>query len=302
MRGPGNERRTCLEEPKMIILMGATGTVGSALMARLSGDGVRARALAHSPQGRTAIESQGLDPVEGDFDQPETLDAAFEGCDRLFLLSPPHPEQAQREKVTIDAASRAGVLHVVAMSVMGADRSSPSAFARWHADVDEHLVESGLDYTILRPAGFMQTHLWPIATLRSEDRWYGMTGDGAAAFIDAEDIAAAAAAALTATSHSRSIVELTGPVAISMPQAADELGGITGRPITYVDVPEEDYRSNLGRVGLPDWLSDAIVALYRGIRAGHAATVTDGVQRLTGHPARDYREFAETHRSDLVNR
>lgn len=284
----------------MIILTGATGTIGSALMTRLSAGGVRARALAHSPSGRTAIASQGFQPVEGDFDKAKTLVAAFQGCERLFLLSPPHPDQAEREKAAIDAASRAGVSFVVALSVMGADASSPSAFARWHADVDEHLACSGLDYAILRPAGFMQTHLWPITTIRDEGRWYGMTGDGAAAFIDAEDIAAAAAAALTGPNHSQSVLELTGPAAISMPQAADELATVTGRPITYIDVPEEDYRSSLDSAGLPDWISAAIVALYRGIRAGHAATVTDGVQRLTGHAPRNYRHFAEAHQSDLA--
>jgi len=285
----------------MIILTGATGTIGSALMGRLSQDEVRVRALAHSGAGRTSIESHGLEAVAGDFDQPETLVSAFAGGDRLFLLSPPHPNQVEREKAAIDAARGAGVSHVVALSVMGADRSSPSAFARWHADIDAHLIDSGLEYTILRPAGFMQTHLWPMETARSEGRWYGMTGDGAAAFIDAEDIAAAAAAALTGATDGRSVVELTGPAAITMPQAAAELAEVIGRPVTYVDVPAEDYRSNLGRVGIPDWLADAIVALYRAIRAGHAVTVTDGVQRLTGLPARGYRGFAEAHKSDFVD-
>lgn len=285
----------------MIVLTGATGTVGSALMRRLAGAGVQARALAHSAGGQAAIESQGLDPVQGDFDKPETLISAFEGCDRLFLLSPPHPDQTEREKAAIDSARRAGVSYVVALSVMGADPSSPSAFARWHAGIDEHLANSAMDYTILRPAGFMQTHLWPVATVGSEGRWYGMTGDGAAAFIDAEDIAATAAAVLTDTTDGQSVVELTGPAAISLPQAATELAGAIGRPITYVDVPEEDYRSNLDRVGLPDWIADAVVALYRAIREGHAATVTDGVQRLTGSPARVYREFAEAHKSDFVD-
>ena len=285
----------------MMILTGATGTVGSALMRALPHDEVRLRALAHSGAGRTAIESHGLEAVVGDFDQPETLVSAFAGGDRLFLLSPPHPNQVVREKAAIDAAKRAGVAHVVALSIMGADRSSPSALARWHADIDEHLIDSGLEYAILRPAGFMQTHLWPIETVRSEGRGYGMTGDGAAAFIDGEDIAAAVAAALTGATDGRSVVELTGPAAITMPQAAVELAEVIGRPVTYVDAPAEDYRSNLGRVGIPDWLADAIVALYSAIRAGHAATVTDGVQRFTGLHPRGYRGFAEAHKSDFVD-
>ena len=283
----------------MLVLTGATGTVGSALMARLSQDGVRARALAHTPGGRSAIEGRGHEAVDGDLDDAEGLVSAFEGCDRLFLLSPAHPDQARREKAAIDAARRAGVSRVVALSVMGADVGSGSAFGRWHAEVDEHLAHSGLDHTILRATGFMQTHLWPVPAVRGDGHWYGMTGDGAAAFVDAHDVAAAAAGALTADTVDRSVVELTGPAAISMPQAAAQLSETIGRPVSYVDVPAEGYRSTLGGAGVPDWMADSVVATYQQIRAGHAATVTDGVQRLSGRPARSYREFAEEHRGDF---
>lgn len=283
----------------MILLTGATGTVGSALMAELATNEVRTRALAHSSAGRAAIENHGHEAVTGDLDDPEGLGTACEGCDQMFLLSPPHPDQAAREKAAIDSARRAGVSHVVALSIMGADPSSPSVFARSHADIDDHLAASGLEYTILRPAGFMQTHLWPVATIRSEGRWYGMTGDGAAAFIDASDVAAAAAAALVDPSSSRQVVELTGPAAITMPRAASDLADTIDRPVDYIDVPEARYKDALVGAGLPPWVADAIVALYRAIREGHAATVTDGVARLAGRPARSYLDFAEAHKNEI---
>lgn len=287
----------------MIVITGATGTVGSTLMRLLSAQGVAARAVAHSASGTAAIESHGLQPVSGDLDEPESLRSAFEDCDRLFLLSPPHPSQAQREKSAIDVARRSGVTHVVAVSVTGANAASDSAFARWHAEVDDHLLGSGLGYTILRPAGFMQVHLWPVPSVTAEGRWYGMTGDGAAGFIDAEDVAACAAAALTGAGEGAgsSVRELTGPAAISLPQAAAELAAAIGRPVTYVDVPEEDYLSMLDRVGVPRQVAESIVAMYRAIRAGHATTVTDEVERLTGRPARSFRDFAEAHRSDFAD-
>lgn len=281
----------------MIFLTGATGNVGAALLARLAERGVPARALAHSPSSRATIERHGAEAVQGDLDRPETLEGAMTGCDRLFLLSPTHPEQPAREKAAIDAAGPAGVRHVVAVSVMGAHESSPSAFGRWHADVDEHLVGSGLDYTILRPAGFMQVHLWPVQTITAQGRWYGMTGDGAAAFIDAEDVAAVAAEALTRSGHGGSVQELTGPAAITMPQAAAELSEVIGREVTYVDVPRDGFRASLIDAGLPDWVADAIVPMYQAIRDGHAATVTNTVAEVTGRPARPYREFAETNKT-----
>jgi uncharacterized protein YbjT (DUF2867 family) len=206
------------------------------------------------------------------------------------------PESGKNEAPQIDAAKRAGVSHVVALSVMGADPASPVAFGRWHADIDEHLVGSGLGYTILRPAAFMQIHLLPVDTIRSEGRWYGMTSDGAAGYIDVDDVVAVAAEMLTGPGRAAATYELTGPAAISMPEAAAVLSEVIGRSVDYVDVPSDQFRANLAGAGLPDWVADALVALYHVVRAGHAATVTNAVQELLGRSARSYRQFAEAHK------
>ena len=280
----------------MILLTGATGTVGSGVLARLAERGAAVRAVAHSPSSREKIESHGVEAVDGDFDQPDTLERAMAGCDHLFLLSPVVAEQVRRETAAIDAATRAGVEHVVAISVTGASASSSGAFARWHAEIDDHLAASGLQYTILRPAGFMQVHLMPVDMVKSQGAWYGMAGDGPAGFIDADDIAAVAAEVLTTAGHAGAVYELTGPEAITLPQAAAQLSTVIGREVPYVDVPADQFHANLVAAGLPDWLADSLVALYRDIREGHAATVTNHVEQITGRPARSYREFAAAHK------
>jgi uncharacterized protein YbjT (DUF2867 family) len=276
----------------MIFVIGGTGTVGSGLLARLANAGGEVRALAHSERSREAIAALGAEAVDGDLADATALEAALQGADHLFLLSPPDPDQAAREKAAIDAAARAGVAHVVALSVSGADAASSSSFARWHGEIDDHLVASGLGYTILRPSGFMQVHLLPVPMVKSQGTWFGMTGDGTMAFIDADDIAAVAAVALTQPGHAGAVYELTGPEALSMPQAAAQLSAVLGREVPYVDVPAEQYRASLVGVGLPDWLADALVALYQQTRAGHTATVTNFVEQVTGRPARSYREVA----------
>jgi len=283
----------------MIVVIGATGAVGSALLPLLAGQDVSLRALAHSKAGRERIEALGVEAVEGDLDQPATLDRAVEGCDRVFLVSPPHPDQVAREQAAIDAAGRAGIAQVVVLSVMGAGADSPIAFARWHAEIDEHLRASGLGWTILRPSGFMQAHLLPVATVTAEGRWYGMTGDGATAYVDLRDVAAVAATVLTTPGHTGAVYELTGPAALSQPEAAAQLSDVLGRPVAYVDLPAEVFRANLAGAGLPDWLADAVVALYQTTRNGHAATVTNTVELVTGHPPRPYRELVETRRDDF---
>lgn len=284
----------------MILLTGATGTIGSALLAQLADIDAPVRAVAHSPGGRAEIERHGAEAVDGDFDQAGTLEAAMQGCDRLFLLSPPHPAQVERERNAIDAAGRAGVEHVVALSLMGASQSSPMLFAQWHAEIDDHLAGSGLGFTILRPAGFMQSHLLPVETVKADGKWYGMTGHGASGFVDAADVAAVAAHVLTSSGHEGATYELTGPEAISLPQAATQLSEITGREVAYVDVPVAQFRGNLLGFGLPDWVADSLVALYQAIREGHAATVSNEVEKATGRGARTYREFAEASRDAFI--
>ncbi len=284
----------------MILLTGATGTVGSLLLARLAQREISARAVAHSPAGRESIERFGVEAVDGDFDNPEGLERAMAGCDHMFLLSPPHPAQPTREKAAIDAAKRAGVGHVVALSVMGADPSSPIAFGRWHADIDEYLIGSGLEYTILRPAGFMQVHLLPVDTIRTQGRWFGMTGDGAAGWIDADDIAAVAAEVLTSPGHVAATYDLTGPAAISMSEAAVVLSEVAGRSVNYVDVPPDQFRANMVDAGAPEFIADALVPLYQAIRAGHGATVTNAVQEVIGQPATNYRQFAEANKDAVT--
>jgi uncharacterized protein YbjT (DUF2867 family) len=280
----------------MILVTGPTGTIGSALLPLLVEAGVPVRALAHSEASHRQIEAQGVEACAGDLDDLSGLAHAMDGCERLFLLSPPAPDMVEREQRAIDVAARVGVRHVVALSAMGASDASQAAVLRAHAAIDAHLTASDLDHTLLRPAGFMQSHLFPVDTVRRDGTWYGIAGDGASGFVDARDVAAVAAHVLTADGHEDAVYEVTGPAAISMPEAASELGKVLDTEVRYVDVPPDDFRPSLLRAGLPEWLADSIIALHRSIREGHAATVTNEVEKATGRPARSYRQFAEDHR------
>lgn len=271
----------------MIVVSGATGNVGRELVPMLVQRGLDVRCLAHA--GGRPLPAGGTEVVEVDLDRPGTVAPALEGADRLFLLTPPHPDQVRREVALVDAAVQTGTGHVVALSAMGADPSSPSAFARWHAEVDQHLLGSGLDATILRPAAFMQVHLSP-PTAVAEGRWYGCTGDGAHAFVDVRDVAAAAASVLGADAPVPGVHELTGPRAITMPEAAAAYGRALGREVTYVDLPPDQLAGAMAGNGVPAFLVEAVLALYAGIRAGHAATVTRGVEELAGRPPAAYED------------
>src|SRR5918999_147769 len=214
----------------MILVTGATGHVGSELVRLLAEQGAPARALVHSPDKAAPIQRLGLETALGDYEQPDTLDVAMKGCDQLFLLSPPPPRQPQQEQHVIDAARRAGVGHVVKQSVPWASADAPVVFSRWHGQIEQHLAQSGLAYTLLRPSSFMQNFLMSAPQVADQGALYGMFGEGRVAFIDARDIAAVAAELLTSPGHQGASYTLTGPEALSAAEVAERLAAAPRPP------------------------------------------------------------------------
>jgi uncharacterized protein YbjT (DUF2867 family) len=280
----------------MILVTGATGHVGSELVRLLAEQGAPARALVHSPDKAAPIQHLGLETALGDFEQPDTLDVAMKGCDQLFLLAPPTPRQPQQEQHVIDAARRAGVGHVVKQSVPWAGADAPVVFSRWHGQIEEDLAQSGLAYTLLRPSSFMQNFLMSAQQVADQGVLYGMFGEGRVAFIDARDVAAVAAELLTSPGHQGASYTLTGPEALSAAEVAERLAAATGRQVRSVDLGPDGYRQALAGAGMPGWLVDGVVEGNTMLAAGHGATVTDEVARLTGRPPRTFAQFAADHR------
>ncbi|HEV8044189.1 MAG TPA: SDR family oxidoreductase [Rubrobacter sp.] len=280
----------------MILVTGSTGTNGGALVEELVALGAPVRAMVHTPQKAGSVEREGVEAVVADFDAPETLDAALEGADRAFLVTPPDPRQVEWERNFVDAANRAGVRHVVKLSVLGADEGAPVRFGRVHAESERHLEESGLAYTILRPGGFMQNSLAYAGSIASEGRFYAPLAEAKMAWIDVRDIAAVAARTLTEDGHEGKTYELTGPRAISNREIAEKLSAATGKPVEHVEVSLEDAREGMVGAGLPEWLADGLVELNREVyEPGYAADVTGGVAEVTGREPRGFEEFARDH-------
>lgn len=237
--------------------------------------------------------------VAGDPAKPETLGAAFAGVDKVLLIPPSGPNWNQSEQNLIDAARRAGVQHVVKLSLMGADPSASSLTLSYHAQGEQALVASGIPYTMLRANSFMQNFLGFYApTLRSEGAMYQCTGDGKMALLDTRDLAEVAANVLTAptTEHHNKSYDLTGPEPLSYAEAVQKIGAATGRQLRYQDVPPALYEQALVGAQLPAWLAAELVNLYGSFyHAGHGARVTSTVAEILGRPARTFDDFARDH-------
>lgn len=282
----------------MIVVTGATGTIGSELVRLLSERGQPVRAVSRRAEVQPPLPD--VEWVQADLADRPRLPAIFDGAAKLFLLTGNGEEMVRLQKNALEAARRAGVAHVVKLSALGATDHSKSVIGLWHYNVERVLRDSGLAWTILRPHHFMQNVLDTTVFDRSAGTVYAASGEGRIPFIDARDIAAAAAAVLAGDDHEREIHTLTGAEAISYREATRILAAVLERPLHYVAESEDEAWQRLRAAGRPSWLVAALLAIAGYQRAGGPTEmVTDAVERLTGRRPRTFRDFAEDHVQEL---
>jgi uncharacterized protein YbjT (DUF2867 family) len=276
----------------MILVTGATGKTGFDVLRGLSIVGAAARALVRDPSKAQAVRRPGVEVAVGDLGKPATLPAALRGCDRVFLCSSVDPRQVELQGNLIRAAKDAGVRHVVRMGAVGAALDSPVSFGRWHAETEKQLIASGVPWTLLRPHFFMQNFLGFVPAIQAQNAFQMPMKGGKIPLVDTRDIAAVAVEALTGAGHERKIYEITGPEALSGQDLAQKLSRALGRTIAYRDASPEEARRGMVAAGAPEWLADAMVALFGVFAAGHAAAVSPVVEQVTGYPARTFDDWA----------
>lgn len=282
----------------MIVVTGATGTVGSELVRRLSDAGERVRALSRTPERGEALD--GVEWVRADLSRMEELPRAFEAGDRLFLLTGNAEDMVWLQKNAIQAAREAGIRRVVKLSALGATDHSKSVIALWHYIVERMLRDTELAWTFLRPHHFMQNLLDPVTYDRDAGRVHSPSGDGRIPFVDTRDVAACAASVLTGSGHEGRTYTLTGPEPLSYGEATEVVAEVTGTDLTYVPETADEAWRRLRAAGRPPWVAAALLAIAGYQRAGGATErVTDTVERITGRPPRSLREFAEDHVDEL---
>lgn len=275
----------------MICVTSASGTVGSEVIRRLEAENIPFRAAFFSQAKAEAAHARGVEVAIIDYNRPETLRSAFQGCDRLFLAAPNVSNQTQLELNAVEAAKAAGVRHIVKLSVLGADDAY--SLARVHRPSEEAIEASGMAWTFLRPNGFMQnavTFMGP--SIRGEGAFYSATGQAKMSHVDVRDVAAVAVKALTASAHEGKIYTLTGPEALTYDEMADELSQVLGREIRHIDLPPEDLKGAMLAGGMSEDIADVLLDLERYYREGRPSRVTNDVKQVTGRDPHRFAEYA----------
>jgi uncharacterized protein YbjT (DUF2867 family) len=276
-----------------ILITGATGKVGSALLENLGNADTELRALVRDESEAQALRERGVEVTLGDFLEPETLRPALEGVNTVFLLTPIHPQQVSQATNVIQAAKASdNDPRVVRLSVHQASHKAPTRISRQHAEIEDSLTSSGLPYTLLRPQSFMQNTLMSAPTVACQGKIFQPMKGGRLGMIDARDIGEVAARVLTEDGHEGKTYTLTGPAAISFYDVAEALSEVLDKEVGYLPIPPEKAKEAMLDRDIPGWMADALNEYAMAHSEGYSDWTTDDVERLTGHPATSYREFA----------
>ncbi|WAL76078.1 NAD(P)H-binding protein [Kitasatospora sp. YST-16] len=281
----------------MILLTGATGSIGRHLVRRLAARGAEFRALVRDEAKGRAL---GCAYTVGDFADPGSLAAAFDGVDRLFLNGPGavpvDGEQPMLRQLgaVIDAAAAAGVERVVKVSVRHAAPGRPLSEGV-HGALDRRLAASGpAAWTLLQPSGFLQNLLAP-GTFTPDGRLVGRYGGAPVSHIDCRDIADCAEVLLTGPPRPGESFALTGPEAVTDRQLADRVSRALHHPVGLLPRTPDEVAADLTAQGAPAGFAAELAVLLHEVAAGSLAEVTTAVPDLLGRPARTVDAFLTDH-------
>jgi NAD(P)H dehydrogenase (quinone) len=277
----------------MILVTGATGQVGGEALRLLAGT-APVRALVR--EGPWAGAPAGVEIAVGSFEDAASLERALAGVETLLLAGRDNPDQVAQHARVLEAASAAGVRHVVKLSALAAAQDSPVALMRWHAATEAQLRASSFRWTLLRPHLYMQNLLRLAGDAAGHGRLTAPMGDRGYPFVDTRDVGAAAAVVLRRPSdHDGATYALTGPRGVGYAQLAGLLAGIIGRDVTYRALAPKRFCADLVERGVPEWRADDL--------AGIAAAYTEQDNRvradlpaLLGRPATPIERFLADHR------
>lgn len=293
-----------------IVITGASGNYGRAFTDALIAKG-RAQDLiliTRTPAKLNDRVTQGCEVRYGDFDKPETLQAAVMGADKMLLISGTRVgARVVQHKAAIDAAAKAGVKHIAYTSFIGIDDpANPAEVRHDHIETEQLIRGSGMAWTMLRDAHYADAMILMAGPgVMQSGQWISNAGGGLEAMVWRDDCVAAAVAVMTSDGHEGQTYNITGPELQTFEDVTAILAEVTGKPIAYVPVDDDQQYAMFDAMGIPrrpvddqtvgglPWNSDDMVTFGQAIREGFLEICSGDVEKLTGRPARSVRQMIE---------
>jgi uncharacterized protein YbjT (DUF2867 family) len=261
------------------LITGATGDVGSRVVEYLLRRGERPRVFVRNETKARSRFGDRVDIFVGDLADPASLRPALEGVDGLFLVNT-GPQIPALDEAAAKVAKAAGMKHLVKLSSM--DVQQGLAIGAWHERGEAAVRASGVPFTFVQPTGFMSNLLAWAPSIKAEGVVRASTGDGRRAFIHSDDIAAVAATALTTREYVGESLPITGPEALNYAEVTAKLGAAIGRQLRFQPISDEEARQRYAATGASSPETEAHVSLWRAIREGRLANITDNIERILG--------------------
>ncbi len=267
----------------MILITGATGHIGQELVPQLLEMGQPVRVFTRDARKVSHFGSR-VECIEGDFEKPDTLAAAMQNVDQMFLVT----LKTRQDISALEAAKQAGVKHVVKLSTLEAS-DALIQIGKWHREREKLIEASGLTWTFLRPGMFMTNAIdWWADSIKQQGAVFFPGGKGKVAPVDPYDIAAVAAVALTQPGHTGRAYELTGPELLTMGEMVQTIAQVLGKPLKYTNIPALAAKVWMLKSGMDKVLVNALMEMLAVLRKNQGAVITSTVEQVTGHPARTF--------------
>jgi NAD(P)H dehydrogenase (quinone) len=272
----------------MIAITAASGNLGRLVIEDLLGRGVPAaeiRAVVRDPAKLADHAERGVEVVQGDYTDQESLVAALDGADRLLLISSMggNEERMKHHLNAIAAARQTGVKHLAYTSIVHADDNA-IAFSWVHKETEEAVRQSGIPFTFLRNNWYFENATRSLDATLEHGAIIGASGEGKIGYATRADYAAAAAVVLSTEGHEGKVYELTGDVAITQAELAAEIGAQSGKTVVFTPLSEQEYAKALEGFGIPAAITGDLAQADVAISQGALAETTDTLATLIGRP------------------
>ncbi|XBS70238.1 SDR family oxidoreductase [Acerihabitans sp. KWT182] len=271
----------------MIVITGATGQLGRLVIAELLKTRPAAELIAavRTPSKAQDLAALGVNVRQADYNEPATLDKAFDGATKVLLISSSDVgRRVPQHRAVIEAAKRAKVALLAYTSLLHADTSPLAILGEEHRATEALLQASGLPVVLLRNGWYNENYAMGIPNAIAINTLTGCAGDGLISSAARADYAAAAAAVLTGTNHAGKIYELAGDDAYSLTDLAAEITRQSGTVVNYVNLTQAGYQELLKQAGLPEPVAAMLADSAAGTAKGGLFDSSRQLSRLIGRP------------------